>query len=57
MVSLYTVVRRKKHAAVILAEVDREMGRIKERDHHWEDGMEVTCLRTATLVSTHCQVE
>ncbi|KAF8495934.1 enhancer of polycomb-like-domain-containing protein [Russula emetica] len=35
-----TVVRPKERAAVILAQVDREMARIKERDHHWEDGME-----------------
>ncbi|KAI0280469.1 hypothetical protein BGY98DRAFT_1095464 [Russula aff. rugulosa BPL654] len=35
-----TVVRPKERAAAILAQVDREMARIKERDHHWEDGME-----------------
>lgn len=46
------VVRPKERAAAILAQVDREMARIKERDHHWEDGMEVSCLRTATLYST-----
>lgn len=38
------VVRPKERAAAILAQVDREMVRIKERDHHWEDGMEVSCL-------------
>lgn len=42
-----TVVRPKERAAAILAQVDREMARIKERDHHWEDGMEVSCLPTA----------
>ncbi|KAH9975642.1 hypothetical protein BJV77DRAFT_1050785 [Russula vinacea] len=35
-----TVVCPKERAMEILAQVDREMGRIKERDHHWEDGME-----------------
>ena len=38
-----TVVRPKERTAAILAQVDREMARIKERDHHWEDGMEVIC--------------
>lgn len=52
-----TVVRPKERAAAILAQVDREMARIKERDHHWEDGMEVSCLLTATLGSTHRQLE
>jgi enhancer of polycomb-like protein len=42
-----TVVRPKERAAAILAQVDREMARIKERDHHWEDGMEVSCLPSA----------
>ena len=43
-----TVVRPKERAAAILAQVDREMARIKERDHHWEDGMEVSRLPTVT---------
>lgn len=51
------VVRPKERAAAILAQVDREMARIKERDHHWEDGMEVSRLYAATPVSTHRQVE
>ncbi|KAH9008340.1 hypothetical protein EDB83DRAFT_2531843 [Lactarius deliciosus] len=34
------VVRPKERAAAILAQVDREMARIKDRDHHWEDGIE-----------------
>ena len=38
------VVHPKEHAAAILAQVDREMARIKERDHHWEDGIEVHLL-------------
>jgi len=37
---LDTVVRPKERAAAILAQVDREMARLKERDHHWEDGIE-----------------
>jgi hypothetical protein len=34
------------------------MARIKERDHHWEDGMKVSCLYAITpvLSSTHLQV-
>ena len=52
-----TVVRPKERAAAILAQVDREMARIKERDHHWEDGMEVSCLPIAILGSTHRQLE
>jgi len=44
-----TIVRPKERAAAILAQVDREMARIKERDHHWEDGIEVSHLRTSTL--------
>jgi hypothetical protein len=52
-----TVVRPKERAAAILAQVDREMARIKERDHHWEDGMEVSCLHFITRVSTDRQVE
>jgi enhancer of polycomb-like protein len=51
------VVRPKERAAAILAQVDREIARIKERDHHWEDGMEVSCLSTATFGSTHRQLE
>ena len=43
------VVRPKERAVPILAQVDREMARIKERDHHWEDGIEVSLLRTSTL--------
>jgi enhancer of polycomb-like protein len=39
-----SVVRPKERAAAILAQVDREMVRIKERDHHWEDGIEVSRL-------------
>ncbi|KAI9453934.1 enhancer of polycomb-like-domain-containing protein, partial [Russula earlei] len=35
-----TIVRPKERAAAILSQVDREMVRIKERDHHWEDGIE-----------------
>ena len=38
---LDAVVRPRERAATILAQVDREMNRIKERDHHWEDGIEV----------------
>ena len=38
------VVRPKERAAAILAQVDREMARIKDRDHHWEDGIEVSRL-------------
>jgi len=47
------VVRPKERAAAILAQVDREMARIKERDHHWEDGIdsEVCCLHAITLFS------
>ena len=52
-----TVVRPKERAAAILAQVDREMARIKERDHHWEDGMEVSCLPTATPGPTHRELE
>ncbi|KAH9984623.1 hypothetical protein BJV77DRAFT_1036624, partial [Russula vinacea] len=37
-----TVVRPKERAAVILAQFDREMARIKECDHRWEDGMEAS---------------
>ena len=29
---------------MILAQVNREMAQIKERDHHWEDGIEVHLL-------------
>jgi enhancer of polycomb-like protein len=52
-----SVVRPKERAAAILAQVDREMARIKERDRHWEDGMEVSCLPTAIRGSTHRQLE
>ncbi|KAH9172971.1 hypothetical protein EDB89DRAFT_2162504 [Lactarius sanguifluus] len=34
------VVRPKERATAILAQVDREMARIKDRDHHWEDRIE-----------------
>jgi hypothetical protein len=44
-----TVVRPKERTAAIPAPVDREMVRIKERDHHREDGIEVSHLRTSTL--------
>jgi hypothetical protein len=44
-----TVVRPKERAAAILAQVDREMDWIKECDHHREDGIEVSRLRTSTL--------
>jgi hypothetical protein len=54
---LHDVVRPKERAATILAQVDREMARIKERDHHWEDGIEVSRLRATTIVSTHIPVE
>ena len=36
------VVRPKERAAAILAQIDSEMARIRERDHHWEDGAEVS---------------
>lgn len=52
---LDTVVRPEEHAAAILAQVHREMARIKERDHHWEDGTEVSCLAYCNLGSTHRQ--
>ena len=52
-----TVVRPKERAAAIFGQVDREMARIKERDHHWEDGMEVSCLPVVALGSTHRQLE
>ena len=52
-----TVVCPKERAMEILAQVDREMGWIKERDHHWEDGMEVNCLHSITRVSTDRQIE
>jgi len=51
------VVRPKERTAAILAQVDREMTRIKDRDHHWEDGIEVSHLRTTTVISTHIPVE
>ena len=44
------VVRPKERAAAILAQVDREMVRIKERDQHWEDGIEVSHLASYHLV-------
>ena len=52
-----TVVRPKERDAVILAQFDREMARIKECDHRWEDGMEVSCLHSITSISTDRQVE
>jgi enhancer of polycomb-like protein len=51
------IVRPRERAAAILAQVDREMARIKERDHHWEDGMEVSCPHTTSLGFTHRQLE
>ncbi len=44
------VVRPKERAAAILAQVDREMAQIKERDRHWEDGIEV-CFLLVSLSS------
>ncbi|KAI0262080.1 enhancer of polycomb-like-domain-containing protein [Gloeopeniophorella convolvens] len=35
-----TIIRPKERAGTIAAQIDREMSRIKERDHHWEDGIE-----------------
>ena len=35
------VIRPKERAATIIAQVYHEMARNKERDHHWEDGIEV----------------
>ena len=55
-----TVVRPKERAMEILVQVDREMGRIKEHNHHWEDRMEVNslnCLHSITHVSTDRQIE
>ena len=46
-----SVVRPKERAAAILAQVDREMVRIKERDHHWEDGIEVSRLMRHPLTN------
>ena len=37
------VVCPKERAAMIIAQADHVMARIKECDHHWEDGIEV-CL-------------
>ena len=56
-VSHEAIVRPKERAAAILAQVDREMARIRERDHHWEDGMEVSCFLIAFPISTHHRVE
>jgi enhancer of polycomb-like protein len=36
------VVRPKERNAAIVAQIDREIARIKDRDHHWEDGAEVS---------------
>ena len=36
-----TVIHPKERAATIIAQVNREMAWIKERDHHWEDGIKV----------------
>ena len=33
-----TIVRLKERPAAILAQVNWEMARVKDRDHHWEDG-------------------
>ena len=51
------VVRPKERAAAILAQVDREMVRLKERDHHWEDGIEVSRFASYHLLSAHLLVE
>ena len=56
-VSHKAVVRPKEHAVAILAQVDREMAWIRECDHHWEEGMEVSCFHIAFPISTHCQLE
>ena len=56
-VSHDAVARPKEHAATIPAQVDREMARIRECDHHWEDGMEVSCFYIAFPISTHRRVE
>jgi hypothetical protein len=52
------VVRPKERTAAILAQVDREMTRIKDRDHHWEDGIEVSRLRRhyRQLYSHPCRI-
>jgi hypothetical protein len=50
-------VRPKECTAAILAQVDREMARISECDHHWEDGMEVSCFYISLSISTHRRVE
>jgi enhancer of polycomb-like protein len=41
------VVRPKECAATIIAQDDREMDRIKDRNHHWKDGIKV-CLGLVT---------
>ena len=35
-------IRPKERAARIQSLIEKEMARIKERDHHWEDGIEVS---------------
>jgi hypothetical protein len=51
------VVRPKDRAATIIAQVDREMARIKDRDHHWEDGIEVCPLTCNVLLILTSSVE
>lgn len=46
-----TIIHPKECAAAILAQVDWEMAQIKERDRHWEDGIEVCCLHTIMCFS------
>ena len=36
-----TVIHPKECATTIIVQVDREVARIKERNYHWEDGIEV----------------
>ena len=52
-VSHEAVVQPKECAAAILVQVDREMARIRERDHHWEDGVEVSCFYISLPIFTH----
>jgi enhancer of polycomb-like protein len=51
------VVRPKECAATIIAQVDCEMARIKDRDHHWEDGIEVCPLTCNVLLILTSSVE
>lgn len=52
-----TVVHPKERAVAILAQFYREMALIKEWDNHREDGIEVSCLPSVTLGSTHRELE